>query len=169
MKTVADVCELIFANLNSENEVLAKHATTLLGPRTHGSTTKRSISYVPKNTPLVELVGDFGTAKCYQFETDKLGAILGAKSLIAIQVLGYTRSIIIRDGIHGRELFLLGDTSNLCSPTTTITLIVGEYDNEPCVWTWHPGNPLKPLPVGFKLVNGQSFEDLDPQTAVKLV
>ena len=159
---LSDVQDLIRANLASKNEKLAAHAATLIVPRTHGSTTKKSImdgfGYIN-----VYRLGDqsnvMNGAVAYGFKDDmSIGGTLGAIPLSKARMLGL--AIEERDGVHGRELVGSSRIGVTIPPQFTyeFTVIIGEFEGEQAVFTWHPGEPLAP---GVDLDN--------PQTAVKLV
>jgi hypothetical protein len=170
IQTVGDICNLIAANLNSNNKVLANHAKTLLGPRTEGSTTRLPLSSVNKSTP-VELFDtpQLVRAKCYIFDTpENMGAMIGVLPLLNIQMLGLAQSVVIREGKHGKHLYLIGGESFI-QPARDICVIVGQFGNETAVFTWHPGKPLAVLPQNFILSNEKDFSQLNPMVAVKLI
>jgi hypothetical protein len=146
MKTVQDVIDLISANARSTNEQLAKHAATLIGPRQHGSTTELGLDSIPPETPILPYMGSNLSPGCvaYCFESDAIGAKLGAIPLMHADMLGMV--IEERDGIHGKELVgisRIGKSIRLFE-TDQITVIIGEFAGEQAVFTWHPGLPLVP-------------------------
>jgi len=158
---LSDVQDLILSNATSSNEKLKLHARTLLGPRTHGSTTRRGIMDGFGYSSLHHIHSAAVKPPCYAFgfnDDTALGGQLGAVSLAQARMMGL--DIQERDGIHGRELF---GTSRIAAKvnmpsTTEFTIIVGEFEGELAVFTWHPGPPLAP---GVDMNN--------PMTAVKLV
>ena len=159
---LSDIQDLIRANLASKNEKLAAHARTLIVPRTHGSTTKKSImegfGYIS-----VYRLGDqsnvMGGAVAYGFKDDmSIGGFLGAISLENAKNIGL--EIEAREGVHGPELHakINRELRMPVIPTDEFTVIIGEFEGEQAVFTWHPGAPLSP---GVDINN--------PMTAVKLL
>lgn len=160
MKTVKDIQDLIAANAASDNEKLAAHAKTLLGPRTHGSTTKLGINEFDPDRPLVQASSPVVRAGCelYQFHGCSGDCTLGAIPLEL--AMRHELKITVEDGVHGKELVVSGkQAENVVGshPVWIISVIVGEFEGERAVFTWHPGQPLGALEDG-----------LSPSTAVKL-
>lgn len=162
IKTVADICQLISDNLNSDNETLKNHAETLLGPRIHGSTTNKALSTVNKNTPVKILdTPQVKGAKCYIFDAPELGGKLGAIPLSDAITRGLRDSIKERDGMHGKELHTGNIQLDIDEPR--ICVIIGDFESETAIYTWHPGMPLTPYKGGYP-----DFDSMDIMTAVKL-
>jgi hypothetical protein len=166
ISTVGDLCDIIANNLNSTNEELSNWAKTLLGPRTHGSTTSLPLSSVNKNTPVeVFDTPQVKGATCFIFDApEAMRPTLGALPLLDVIAMGYIDSIATRDGIHGKELYLPGG-DDLVQPAKDICVIVGEFQGEQAVFTWHPGKPLAP----YNPELGLDFNLMDPATSVKLI
>ena len=152
-QSVADICQLIFDNLNSENELLRNHAQTLMGPRRHGSTTERPLSFVPKCREVFHLndPNKFVSKGCvgYTFTAPELGGRKGALPLLDVASLGLEQFVREGEGPHGPQLEISRsdipcEVWERFGPAENITVIVGEYEGEEAVFTWHPGQPLKP-------------------------
>lgn len=166
-KTLGQLTDIIANNLNSENEQLRNHAKTLLGPRKHGSTTRLPLSAVNKDTKVTYVNDPNGIIMpgCigYYFEAPHLEGRLGALQLGAVHSLGLEEYVRETEGIHGLELtidrkYLSSNQLELFTRENWITVIVGEFEGELAVFTWHPGRPMKPY-------NGER----QAITAVKLV
>jgi hypothetical protein len=150
---LSSIQQLIRENSQSANEGLAKHAATLIGKRSHGSTTTKGIEECNPDIPLFELSRTDGLV-IYQFQDESIGGVLGAVPFFYAYKNKW--KIVIRDGVHGQELFS-PDHPEENTSTDLICVIVGIHEGELAVFTWHPGRPLEPLSKGIQ-----------PDTAVKL-
>jgi hypothetical protein len=164
VKTLKDIQDLITANLASSDERLSNHAFTLIAPRTHGSTTEKSIMDAPGDIP-VYLLDDQSNvmdgAVAFGFNDSSIGGVEAAMPLSFVLENWPWAIIEERDGVHGRELFgkLPSHKSPICPRATSqFTVIIGEHEGEQAVFTWHPGLPLAP---------GTNRDN--PNTAVKLL
>ena len=153
MKTVGDIVQLIISNTQSENAELAKHAKTLLGPRTRGSTTEFGLEAMPASHRLdkarpgnTDCVAD----GCVLYLIGDARRLNGqVKAVPLSQAFVRNLDVQIRDGEHGSELFVDADDCEGI-PTNIISVIVGEFAGERAVFTWHPGPPMSPLSEGVK-------------------
>lgn len=155
LETIGEVVRLIEAMHLIEGEV-AKHATTLIGPRNRGSTTTADLSAIPPETPLQEVTSQFtqvlsnGT-RCYVVNAPQLEGKINCISLAVALVSDLT--VKARIGAHGPELFAEAAVQQ-AQPTDEIYIITGQSpDGVEVVYTWHPGPPMVVL---------------HPHTAVKL-
>ena len=162
LKNIGDVLDLIEANRNSSNPELAAHAETLLGPRTRGSTTKLGLESLNRDKPISEVSHESVEAPCvaYRFHDRSLGGEMGAVSLC--RALVASEGVVVRQGEHGPELVAVEPRVQLLQLRYEgyVWVVVGECEGEQAVFTWHPGEPLKPYsPDG----------PLTARTGVKLV
>lgn len=157
------VVDLIGGMLNSGNADLIKHAQTLLGPRTRGSVTSKSLDQMNPTIEMVEFQPPKGAGipgcRYFQAEMQGIGGHMGAMSLK--KALENGLQVSCRCGKHGYELFVdRGPEGVVMLPTDTVTVVLGpdETGTMPeVVWTWHPG------PVLASSRNG-----LADETAVKI-
>lgn len=149
LKTIGDLVAVIQNTALSCNAELAQHMTTLLGPRTRGSTTTTwGLESLDPLIPLEEYtlgnVAAVEGCRYFQFRTtgDKVGR-LGA--IMRDAALGRPEPVCVRKGKHVYELFLDKPADESAMPEVQYyTVITGPFkgcDSE-VVWTWHPGNPL---------------------------
>jgi hypothetical protein len=147
MKTIADLHKLIDANRRSPSKKLAEHAATLVGPRDRGSTTSKGIYYIDPDTPMSNTSEDVPNRdpKCryYVFAVpEDMDARLGAIPLRLALAMGH--KVCLREGDHGYELYL-DQPAGKMPPVNFCTAIVGTWEGETALFTWHPGEPLRPL------------------------
>jgi hypothetical protein len=155
---------LIHAMAGSADPALARHAATLLGPRTRGSTTERGLDAVAPEAPLTEITAELEPAvqspgcRYFTFAADGLGARLGAIShWRAVAMYGRT-AIKRRQGEHGPELYVqpaagkpaLEEVRACCRYCAVVLGPAGEYPEfaDGVIDTWHPGPPLAVLQEG---------------------
>lgn len=152
MKTIADLHNLIAANLNSTNEQLSGHAGTLLGPRTRGSTTEYGLDELPLDReifPVYECSAVSDGVDAYWCKANELKPRLGAVELG--HCIETRQAVHVREGSHGTELYLDVPPKDCNMPATDyITILVGDCAGERAVFTWHPGQPLPPVSEGLK-------------------
>lgn len=166
----SEIKKIFEANLASGNAKLSGHAKTLLGPRTHGSMTDVGLFEADiSDDHEFELEAENGTvmAGCEAF-TAVLSIVskAGAIPLSSVSAEDLPK-VVERDGVHGKELFLpdqgilFGENhwaflkSN--QKSSVITVIIGEFEGEKAIFTWHPGFPLVP-----------GVDRSNPYTAVKI-
>jgi len=153
---ISNVVNLIYSNTRSQNEALAKHAKTLIGPRTRGSTTSNGLGYIPSYRKLNKINHPLVTdADCYVIHAPELNGRIEAVAL----EFAWKKNLVVnlREGAHGPELFVDQSQNGQSVPEDNIYIIVGKEGNEDADFTWHPGEPLLPLDKG-----------INPNTAVKL-
>ena len=158
MKFVNDVVELIRSNMTCGDAELEKHAATLLGPRTRGSTTTKGLEDADPGCELEKLDSKNLEPGCELFVAflPEMHGMLGAVALE--DALFMNLPVSIRDGEHGKELFVDRDKQDVPNtPSSNIRIITGMHNGIPAVFTWHPGQILKPF-CGI----------LEADTAVKL-
>ena len=152
-QTMEDIHVLLLAMLNSSNEELVKHAKTLCGPRTHGSRTKYDLSVIPDHRLLYDSTESFqsvlsGEVKLYSVNAPEILGSINAMALTDIRVI---ENIRVRKGLHGFELYIpanepgIVDQPDKLQKCETIYFIVGSFQGEEALFTWHPGPPLAVL------------------------
>ena len=156
MKTVQDILDLLEANLASDKEELRKHAATLVGPRTRGSTTEHGLEKLPEDRKLSHAYSPHIAGGCdgYKVDGPELKGKVGAIPFGDAQDLG---TIKVREGDHGLELFLTPSTlvrSDFADSfdADEIYFIIGDFEGETALFTWHPGPPLGRLEDGINTV-----------------
>jgi hypothetical protein len=157
METVGDVIDLIDEMAAGNDEELAKHAKTLQGPRTRGSTTKHGLEAVPRSTPISPSVKQLpDDIEIYDFNAANLWGKLGAMPLSqALEFSNETGTpILVRDGAHGIELYLDRPPEVIADDPIEdrIYVICGLHEERPAVFTWHPGKPLDPVEKGLTAI-----------------
>ena len=159
MKTLSDILELLTRNSLSENPDLRVHAATLLGCRTHGSTTEKSLFDID-NPGDVELSPYDSAAvqpgaKCYRATVYQFQNRMGAISYEYASRRNW--EILERIGVHGHpELWSLDVGRHVRGSCSNLYFIVGNHQGEQALFTWHPGQPLVP-----------GVDRTNPLTAVK--
>jgi len=150
-QTMKDIHVLLNANLNSSNEELVKHAKTLCSPRTHGSMTKYGLGLVPGSRLINDSTESFqsvlsGDVKLYSVNAPEILGSINAMALTDIRVI---ENIRVRKGLHGLELHIpepsIVDQPCKLQKCETIYFIVGNFQGEEALFTWHPGPPLAVL------------------------
>lgn len=163
IETIADILSLIRKNVESPNELLAAHSRTLLGPRERGSTTRYGLDHLPKDRKVYRCKNSCIQEGClgYKFHAPELEGVILCVTLP--EALALSDGVISREGEHGPELVAVNPSRHLHNAASddaeTIWVIIGTYEDEPAVFTWHPGAPLIPY------VPDKMFQLL---TAVKL-
>jgi hypothetical protein len=136
----ADIRRLLMKNLDSNIEDVSKHAETLDGPRTRGSTTKRGLGSLPNDRPAERVypAAVNPELQCYKLWAPELCGRIGAISLR--EALDSGNSVKVRNGLHGNELYMtaVGELPM----TDNIYVIIGDFMGEQVIYTWHPGEPL---------------------------
>lgn len=171
--TTYGVVNLIRRMSTCGSEAIEAQAATLIGPRTRGSTTEKGLDEVA-NVPLVEVTETLShkvrRPRCRYFEAHvpdlggRIGAVAYAKAMRSVYGID-PNAIVRRAGPHGHELVVDRPLQEIELPRTdTLYVILGprnEYPGFPegIVYTWHPGEPLRPL---------TGTENPSPHTAVKL-
>jgi len=149
--TIRDMQTLIDRMAGSSNAELARHAGTLKGPRTRGSTSQKGLDSVPGDCEGQEFQPPNGAGipgcRYLRFYTPDIGGRLGAVPLSL--ALEREWAVRLRSGKHGYELFVDRCPSEAAMPeTSTLTVILGPDETgtlPEVVWTWHPGEPLSSL------------------------
>lgn len=167
----SEIKKIFEANLASGNAKLSGHAKTLLGPRTHGSVTNIGLFEAGvADDHEFELEAENGTVMAGCEAYTAILPIVSKDGAVPLSSLSADdlAKVVERDGVHGKELFLPDQNvlfgehhwAKLKSerPNSIVTVIIGEFEGEKAIFTWHPGFPLVP---GVNRSN--------PYTAVKLV
>jgi len=172
-----EIAAIHMMNLVSQNEKLRNHAKTLCGRRVHGSTTEVGLFDVGVVDPefdweLEDNEDGVVSSGCEAYTAlVPMASNIGAVALSRLSTDELAR-VVERDGFHGKELFLPVKSSGGLVHTihewqamvdknatvSIITVIIGEFEGERAIFTWHPGLPLVP-----------GVDRLNPNTAVKLV
>ena len=153
---LSDIWNLIDSNLKSESRELRIHAESMLGKRSRGSTTELSLKELGCDQGLEHMYHENG-CDYYLMYSDNIGGKIGTRPLG--ELLAEGKTVSIRNGEHGEELYLDNDSRELV-PTNIVCFIVGKQGEETALFTWHPGYPLDPYTgklhknVGVKLHNG---------------
>ena len=192
LKTVGDVHDMLDEMVEAGD--LIGHVTTLLGPRTRGSTTEEGLDVLPRNRKLqVAAPSSLSEGcRCFYCYAPELGGRTGAVPLGEALRTGLT--VKARLGDHGEELYIDEDegrywevvaeiigtddtyisdfpySASVCNrndgseSTDKISIIIGWHGEEgsqrPVIFTWHPGEPLRPFKQGW-------VRELHEDTAVK--
>ena len=174
LKTVGDVHDMLDEMVEAGD--LIGHVTTLLGPRTRGSTTEEGLDVLPRNRKLqVAAPSSLSEGcRCFYCYAPELGGRTGAVPLGEALRTGLT--VKARLGDHGEELYIDEDEGRYwevvariigndgSESTDKISIIIGWHGEEgsqrPVIFTWHPGEPLRPFKQGW-------VRELHEDTAVK--
>ena len=182
IETVGEIKEMIESMKGMKG--MLEYAEGLEGPRTRGSTTEKGLDVIPdsRTVELIEHEEVLEGCDCYILYAPELEGRLGA--IRFDEALGegmlYGEGVVkIRQGDHGMELYIDVDRENAYDPrhgsmvdrparcsAKWIYVIIGWNDipdcneRQPVVYTWHPGEPQRPLGDGInektsvKLHNG---------------
>ena len=179
LKTVGDVHDMLDEMVEAGD--LIGHVTTLLGPRTRGSTTEEGLDVLPRNRKLqVAAPSSLSEGcRCFYCYAPELGGRTGAVPLREALRTGLT--VKSRLGDHGEELYIDEDEGRYwevvariigndgSESTDEISIIIGWHGKEgsqrPVIFTWHPGEPLRPFFSGSLMQNCDW--ELHEDTAVK--
>lgn len=150
MRIFQEILDLLKENENSINLKLSEHATTLFDARHQGSTTKYGLNMIPGQTQLTDVTAEFknilngDNTKCYRLEAPQLE---GRYGVVPIRIVSddYIEYVRVRKGLHGYELYIdhelfYQDDDDTYTPY--IYFIVGDFEGERALFTWHPGTPL---------------------------
>jgi len=156
---LCDVLYLIDQGCKSDDDHLSRHAATLKGPRTRGSTTAKGLEDFDGNLVLSMVKHPAVDDDCFVY-TITLPGISGRIEAMPFGEVYKSQEIKVRDGEHGPELFVDAPNDGNGKPCETIYIILGKHEGETTVLTWHPGEPLAPfdnvitLHTAVKLHNG---------------
>ena len=145
-ETIGDIVKLVDRMAQSGSEELRKHAATLVGARTRGSTTQIGLSDIRLDQTIELFVSDAVSQDCVCFSAavTGLGGIVKATTLKDALEYGY--DVELRNGDHGYELFIdQEDGEGFGIGTNIAYFIIGESEGQDALFTWHPGEPLEPL------------------------
>ena len=183
IETVGEIKEMIESMKGMKG--MLDYAEGLEGPRTRGSTTEKGLDVIPdsRTVELIEHEEVLEECDCYKLYAPELEGRLGAirfEEAFGEGMLRGKSAVKIRQGDHGMELYIDVDRENAYDPDADgprssklyghsaeyIFVIIGWHDSpdcserQPVVYTWHPGEPQRPLRDGItektsvKLHNG---------------